>query len=88
MSVMPNLTSAAINDPDTYIATLREALMSLKAGSAHVRTLFAGEYLNFRSEDVSELRAWIIRLQSLSSKGQLAAPRSTIDDPMPWARPR
>jgi hypothetical protein len=88
MNVMPALTHAALSDPTAYIAALRDALVKLKGGTAHVRTLFAGDYLNFRAEDASELRAGIVRLESLHALGQFGGRENDIDNPMPWARPR
>ncbi|MEH2476195.1 hypothetical protein V1281_002635 [Nitrobacteraceae bacterium AZCC 2161] len=88
MSVMPNLTSAVISDPDTYIAALRAALLTLKGGASHVRTPFGNDYLNFSAEDASELRTGIVRLESLHALGQFGGRENDIDNPMPWARPR
>jgi hypothetical protein len=88
MSVMPELSSAAVNDPHGYIDTLKEIYSELKAGSAHVRTQFGGEYLNFRSDDIAELRTGINRLHSLIANGQLDPRLPNIDDPMPWLRSR
>ena len=88
MSVMPELSAAAVGDPRAYIEALTAALSSLRAGSAHVRMKFSDDYLNFRAEDAGELRKGIVRLESLIATGQLPGRQTDIHNPMPWLRPR
>ena len=86
MNVMPALTHAALIDPAAYIATLRDALVKLQGGASHVRIPFGDDYLNFRAEDIDELRTGIVRLISVHASGQLGARSNDIDNPMPWLR--
>lgn len=88
MSVMPELSAAAVDDPRAYIEALTDALVRLKGGAAHVRTAFGTEYLNFRAEDAGELRNGIVRLESLIACGQLTERHGNFKDPMPWLKPR
>ncbi len=86
MSVMPELSAAAVDDPRAYIQALTEVLKKLKDGAAHVRTAFFDDYLNFRAEDAGELRKGIVRLESLIATGQLTERHGNFKDPMPWLR--
>ncbi len=86
MSVMPELSAAAVDDPRAYIGALTDVLIKLSDGAAHVRTAFGTEYLNFRAEDIGALKRGIVRLESLIATGQLTERHGNFKDPMPWLR--